>query len=279
MLKMATMILAVLSLIGAGSGAALGGIYQDFDLPGSSYVLYQHYGAKPAEVISDGPSGKFLRLNYDDVSNNQNFIVFTEHSNGLAKRILADFDFRMYGGSRADGLGFALLNTAFYGRTSSPSDMWGPAEEPNRSGSLGIGFDIFDNYEGGNNHLSLHYNNLLLANFHLTAMQLWTSTENPPFNHAHIEVDLAAGTVSVALTPPGGSPIQVLNNYAVPGLSPYEFRVAFGARTGGCTANHDLDNIRVSSAVVVVPLPGSVLFLGSGLLGLFFWHRRLQAKA
>lgn len=274
MLRIVAIIFSILTLSWGGAGVAFGGIYQDFDLPGSSYVLDNHFGGAPAQVLSGGPSGNFLRLNYATKSGNQNFIFFTEYSTGPAQRIIADFDFRMYAGSRADGLGFALLNTAQYGQTPGTGDRWSPAEEPNRTGSLGIGFDIFDNSEGGNNHLSLHYNNSRLANFHIAAMQLWTSTENPPFNHAHIEVDLAAGTVSVVLTPPGMSPIQVLNNYAVPGLAPYEFRVAFGARTGGCTANHDLDNIRVSAAAVVVPLPGSVLLLGSGLLGLFCWRRR-----
>ncbi len=201
MIQLAATILGVLALVWAGAGSALGGVYQDFDLPGSNYVLYHDYGAAAAQVLSGGPSDNFLRLNYATVGSNQNFIVFTDHSDGLAQRIIADFDFRMYGGSRADGIGFALLNTAYYGRTSTTGDMWGPAEEPNRVGSLGIGFDIFNNSEGGNNHLSLHYNNSLLANFHLTAMQLWTSTETN-FNHAHIEVDLAAKTVSVALTPP-----------------------------------------------------------------------------
>jgi hypothetical protein len=263
--KVMAVALAALLLAVAPPGWTAG-TWQDFDTPGTNYTLFKHYGSTPASIQSGGPSGNFVRLNYAGVGGSLNTIAFDRTQAGPAQKIIADFDFRMYAGTRADGIGFVLLNTATYG-TSGASSV-AISEEANAVNSLGIGFDIFNNWEdGGNNHLSLHYNNTRLQNFPLDGlMDLWSSTEIA-FDHAHIVADLATGKVSVALTPHGGSPIQVINNFAVPGLSPYEARVAFGARTGGSNANHDIDNINV--AFVVVPVPGAALLLASGLLALW----------
>ncbi len=265
--KFIAFVLAVM-LLPAIPGAWAANTVQDFDNPGTNYTLFRHYGSTSASVLSGGPSGNFLRLNYAGVGYTLNTVAFDRTHVGPAQKISANFDFRMYGGSRADGIGFILLNTARYG--ISGASPVGISEEANANASLGIGFDIWDNGEyGGNNHLSLHYNSALLQNFPLSGLgiDLWSNTEIP-FNHAFIEVDLVNGKVSVALTPHGGSSIQVIDNFAVPGLSPYEARVAFGARTGGAHANHDIDNINVAFVVAPVPVPGTAWLLASGLLGL-----------
>jgi hypothetical protein len=147
--------------------------------------------------------------------------------------------------------------------------------------SLGIGFDIYDNGEvGGNNHLSLHYNNVLLSNFLLdpsTQIDLWESSADT-YNHAHIVVDLVGQTVSVDLTPAGGTTFTAINNYSIPGLAPYEARVAFSGRTGAASANHDIENINVQflSSVTPAPEPFTMFLLGSGLLGLIGFRRKLR---
>jgi len=51
--------------------------------------------------------------------------------------------------------------------------------------------------------------------------------------------------ISVILTPQAGRPDTVINKFRVPEFAPYESRVFFGARSGGESADHDLDNINV----------------------------------
>src|SRR5262245_23409740 len=77
----------------------------------------------PPEFLGGGPApqnapSRFLRL-ARAVPNVNNSVAFDRTDVGLAGRIVADFDFRITPGFnggggflRADGLGFALLNTA-----------------------------------------------------------------------------------------------------------------------------------------------------------------------
>ncbi len=88
------------------------------DTTGALYSPWQcdsSPNAPPPLELPGGPSGtgKFLRLATTFVYTN-NSITFDRTDPGLFSEITAEFDFRMTPGSgRADGLGFALLNTAF----------------------------------------------------------------------------------------------------------------------------------------------------------------------
>src|SRR2546421_9683131 len=106
------------------------------------------------EVINGGPTdgGKMMRLAVGDPTRvkppliiSHNSIAFDRTNPGQFDQIVADFDFRMTPRTgRADGLGFALLNTAVptYGITGSVAPQ-NDAEEPDFTRSLGIGFDIY----------------------------------------------------------------------------------------------------------------------------------------
>lgn len=220
---------------------------QDFDTAGdANYTLTQNGSNPPASVQTsgDGNPGNYLRLASGSSGGQQNTVAFDQSATGLYNHISVDFDFRMtpvYG--RADGFGLALLNTADYGTAGA-----GPviSEEPNLKDSFGLGFDIYNNGEISNNHLSVHYNNTQLEEVDSTPFGV--DLASSAWEHAHVTLDAANGgsLLTVVLTPNGGSPVTEIANYFISGLQPYSSRLAFGARTGGETANEDLDNININ---------------------------------
>ena len=167
----------------------------------------------------------------------------------------ATFDFRI-GGSPApvgaDGMAFALLDTDEYG-SRGPAPRFG--EEPNLTRSLGVGFDTWNNGEVNDNHLSIHFDGQKLAE---VPLELNANPEqnlvlrSHEFQRARISVTQLnenGSNVSVWITPDlhGSSrtEIPVITDFFVEGLTAYTSRVAFGARTGGFTDFHDIDNVHV----------------------------------
>jgi hypothetical protein len=214
---------------------------------GTPYTSTQIGTSNPPVVMGGGPGGaNFLRLLSTIGNAGTNTIAFQRTDPGAFNQIVADFDFRMNPGTgQGEGMGFALLNTVTYDRFGGVA---GPAEEPNFTGSLGIGFDIHaDGGEINGNHVSVHFNNAKVAEVDAGAIAL----AGNQWIHAHIVVRPGFGLsdVSVSLTPSStGVPVDLIVNQAVAGLQPYESRVYFAARdSGGQTADHDLANVQVTS--------------------------------
>ena len=160
-------------------------------------------------------------------------------------QVVADFDFRITPGTgRADGLGFALLNTANYGNGGAQAPP-NAAEEPNFLGSLGVGFDVYPHPgEPSDNHVSIHYNGALVRAFDARpaldlAIGQWI--------HARIIMRPGGGysDVSVILSQCGLAPVTLVDRLKVSGLTPYEGRAYIAARSGGYAADHDVDNVGV----------------------------------
>jgi len=227
---------------------------QDFDASGLPYALRNDSGPA-AQVLAGGPSGNFLRLAYGSAGNNKNEAAFNSVAGGAFSQVLAEFDFRITPVSgRADGMGFALLDAATYGSSGAGPSF---SEEPNLANTFGLGFDIYNNGEVNNNHLSVHYNGVKLAEFGDPGFDLG----NGLFNHARIVLDATTGgaLLTVTLTPNGGAEVTPISGYFISGLTLKESRAAFAARTGGQTANFDIDNVAVQlapgdPAVPVVPV-------------------------
>ncbi|MCA9200498.1 MAG: hypothetical protein KDA87_23325, partial [Planctomycetales bacterium] len=75
---------------------------------------------------------------------------------------------------------------------------------------------------------------------------LITSFENGRVFNANISIAPADGgsNVTVIVTNDDASAVSVpFDNYFVEGLTPYDGRISFGARTGGASGSHDIDNI------------------------------------
>lgn len=227
--------------------AAGGPTVQDFDNPGTTYTLTNFTG-DPASLESGGPTGNFIRLAHE-TNDNLNTIAFdltapgfnlTVPAPGTYLRIIADFDFRISNGD-ADGFGFVLLNTGNFGTTGAGPQM---SEEPSLASSFGVGFDIFYNSENddpNDNHISLHFDGNRLAAFAMDPNTF--NLKDGSFHHARVTVDFVSGGARVNVN--FDDSFTPIGPYFISGMTPYESRVAFGARTGGLWADHDLDNINV----------------------------------
>jgi hypothetical protein len=218
---------------------------QNFTVAGTPYGATQIGTSNPPVTMAPGPGnvGNFLRLLSTVGNPGTNTIVFDRTDKGAFTQMVADFDFRMSPVTGGEGMGFALLDTAAYGKFGAVS---GPAEEPNFNRSLGIGFDIHqDGGELNANHVSVHFNNVKLTEVDAAPVGLASGQ----WIHAHIVVRPGGGNsdVSVTLTPDGGSPATVIPSFVVTGLEPYESRAYFAARKSASnTADHDLANVQVA---------------------------------
>jgi hypothetical protein len=266
-------------LLGLSLGCVEAGTVQTFDGGGTPYT-FANFSGPAATVLAGGPTGNFLRLAYATDGWTTNTVAFDRTDAGAFDTVVVDFDFRMGLGTRADGIGFALLNTATLGTTGAGPVVDG---EANVANSLSVGFDIFNNdyvfgpvVEPSNNHVSLRFNGFL------TAVPVDTATldlANNLFNHAQVTVQAAgAGSnVTMTLTPNGGVAFTPINAFYVAGLTPYESRLSFGAGTGAEMSNHDIDNISATFSNTV-PEPSAWLLASCGAL-IVIVHRRRWTTA
>jgi hypothetical protein len=231
-----------------------GTMSQNFDAAGTAYVLTAHGENFPPQVLTGGPAGSYLRLMPDNTGSLTNTVGFNRVYGGAAS-ITADFDFRMPTeaghtgccGERADGFGFALLDTAVYGTSGAGPNVGGVVwERPVLPSAFAVGFDIFDG-TGNENTVSLNWGGTEVAGTRVSAFQL----NNGVFNRCRVVITQAApdSFVTLTITPnilgTPGAPVTVFNNTRVRGMQPFDNRVAFGGRTGGAFTSVDIDNISV----------------------------------
>jgi hypothetical protein len=247
---------------------------QNFDSTGTSFSLMNAGPTTPAVLTADsGSAGSFLRL-VPSASGEVGAVAFDRTATGAYKSIVATFDFRIAPpseGNQADGLGFALLSTTAYG-TTGMGPVFG--ETPNLQKSLGIGFDVYNNgpnpVEPNNNHISLHWNGAQIGDAVTPSFDL----SNGKFHRAQVLVWFSGSNayVTLHLTPDingsQGRTETILKNAVIVGATAYESRAAFGARTGGAWAAHDLDNIIVDYTTSAASSAGlSLLVLPTARFG------------
>ncbi len=230
-------------------------VVQNFDGGGTPYTL-----GGIATVAGVGNPGDGLRLT-PSLGSLFGVAAFELTDPGMYRRILIEFDFRIgeYIQEAADGIGVALLNAGTYGDTGLPAELnsYQEFEEPVYTNSLSVGFDTFDNGGEGDSSVSLNVNGLVLDN-----ISVFPQLENGFYHHASILLEFVPGGVYVTVSIlDGGSNILSIPfaGRFIQDLIPYESRLFFGARTGGFSSSHDVDNI---SAIYSDPV-GSDHFYGA----------------
>lgn len=238
----------------------------DFDRSGPARTAYTKTvaGFTPT-VQAGGPTANYMRMASGATLGSFANIAFDQTANiadaatfGDRPTVLIDFDFRLTPAiGQADGLGLALFRTADYGATGAVPSF---NEDPNITSpggpDFGVGFDIYNN--GGpadpdNNHVSLHFGSLqAVANSGAIGFDI----SDGNFHHASVQLNYVPGGANVTMTLQpnslgtaglSGSPVTVFNNVFIPGLTPYAYRLALTARTGGETADQDIDNINIKN--------------------------------
>jgi hypothetical protein len=233
-------------------GVALGAVVP----PGT--VVNQRLNGPAPTVMAGGvdDSGKFIRLvDANPTPDNHNLLAFNRTDVGPAQLVIVDFDLRITAGSavtqgrgRADGFGFAFLNTAVHGLTGAPAPGYPDvAEEPNYAGSIGVGFDIYQSMNLGdqsNNEVSVHFDGTV-----------WSQIDAAPIGDLasgqwmHVRMVLRPGggfsDFTLQMGPWGAKLKTLIDRLPIAGFTPYEGRVLFGARAAGETANYDVDNVNV----------------------------------
>jgi hypothetical protein len=254
------------------------------DARGSAWKGYRFGGnAGPVVMNESGPNGDFLRLAHDANLNQSNSVAFDQQLNGVGagiSGIVADFDFRMTDTNAtgpADGMSFMLIPVATFGRTGPGVNGAVPgfiAEEPNVPEVFGLAFDVYNN-GALLNEASLHWNGGVVTQLDIDPALI--DLDAGLFHHAHLTLRLSGTDVlaSLTLTPDifgvPGTPVSVFTDVLLPGMSFFDYRVEFAARTGGLDMSMDIDNV-----LVQIPEPSSALLAFGGAL-LFARRRRCAA--
>lgn len=254
---------------------------------GSAWKGYSISGNAAPDVKNEGgTNGDFLRLARDGVASQQNAIAFDQQLNGVAAGIngvISNFDFRIVNdpaAGPADGFCFMLIPTATFG-TTGPGVLGSIAgfiaEEPNVTGVFGLAFDIYNGAGVLWNEASLHWNGAPIAELDIDPALI--DLDSGLFHHARLVLTKSGSDVlaDLILTPDvfgvPGAPVTVFDDILLPGMAFYDYRVEFGARTGGLDASFDLDNI-----LVQVPEPSTAVLLMAGVSGLFAGRRRARLQ-
>jgi hypothetical protein len=141
----------------------------DFQAPVPRYEACDTPGcAAPVIVSEDG--NRFLRI-VSAIGGQFTSVTYPVSDPGAHPYATASFRFRItppIGATPADGMAFALLNTASYAAGPVSPALICPsiAEEPNFDQSIGVGIDVFssrDVCDPNANHVSIHWGGKLYA--------------------------------------------------------------------------------------------------------------------
>jgi glucose/arabinose dehydrogenase len=144
-------------------------------------------------------------------------------------KLRAEFDFKIGGGTGADGMSFVVFDAARY----TDSELFG--EDGLGLGALVLKLNTFDNGDGFNN-VQVLLDGRLIGSYSPT----FSLRDGLPHT---VRVFLDEGRLSVSLTGGSGDAEAAFEDLVLPGYVPFIPRIGFGARTGGLTDEHQIDNV------------------------------------
>jgi hypothetical protein len=221
-----------------------------------------------------GPDGTAsLQITTSGVNGQANTAGFARADVGAPNSFPFTFQFKAGPvAASADGFSVSFLPTTAvasggYGTSGTIPFL---SEDPSAPNVLAFGFDTWGNGApndgpsgaGGDsdyNDISLFWNGALVSRADNRALGL--VLDDNQWHTASGTIDMLGAKVSLKV-----DTINIFTNLAVPGLTPYEYRLGLGGRTGGENQNAWFDNINVG-----VPEPASS---GLAALGLCFLARR-----
>ncbi|UCC32731.1 MAG: hypothetical protein JSU86_10690, partial [Phycisphaerales bacterium] len=165
-------------------------------------------------------------------------LIFTRPSPAFSG-FHASFDFRIGGGSGADGMSFAVLGTDSFDTSTLISE-----DGPPPGTSISVSFDTYYNPgdDPDDNHISVRVNGDLVGSEYTPSFDL----NNNEWHR--IGIDYVGEQLTVTVTPSGGTPEIVFDEslaaYALP--ASLNALLGFGARTGGLHDEHNVDNVAVT---------------------------------
>jgi MYXO-CTERM domain-containing protein len=243
-------------------------------------VNLQQFGGGSGPVISPtgGNPGGYLQIT-SAANDKHNWATFDRSDAGTFSRSTFSFDFRIAIGTvpSADGFSFSYADTAIHGVSGNIVAAPFTAEDPAAAGILGFGFDTWSNQGVHDNpnvptgsdyqEISVFWNGAVVQRIDDTRLlETPLLLDDGAWHHVDGAVDFDAALVTLNVD---GN--EIFTDVAIPGLTPFESRIMFAARTGGENEDAGIDNLNV----LFVPEPSVSLLAGLlGLGGLLFWRRR-----
>lgn len=269
--------LAVTGVITIGSASAAN-TSAAFDGGADTTLTLERFGDPGQASIqtTGGNGGGYLQLT-DKVNGQNNWASFDRTHTGTAPQSTFAFQFKIEGPNSADGISFSYANTAAYGTSGGLGAPKFTPEDPQAAGILGFGFDTWSNNGGTGgpddpaqaqssdySEISLFWDNSLVARIDDTRKSHGLTLDDGAWHDVYGTVDFAGAKVS--LTVDGK---VIFDGQTVAGLTPFESRILFAARTGGENELAGIDNLNVT----YVPEP-SVMALGALGLGMLVLRKR-----
>ncbi len=198
-------------------------------------VLYDFEGGGPGFTVNGNAAvhNGSMRLT-ENAGSLSGSVIFDQMSTDPVTDFKVSFDFLALNADGADGLSFALMDAAVHGPTAIFGES-GPG-----TGSLSIGIDLYDNggeAQVGGNYFDIRLNNVVIA----SAVPSFTM-EGTGWHH--VDISFKSNLLTLVVTRQGGVPETLFDAVPVTGYTPFVGRFGFGARTGGVSNEHRVDNVK-----------------------------------